>query len=117
MLIGEGRVPFDTLVPFIPRPLSTSDVYPAKIQNGGTAVVVERNARLLFGIRVSFTLLHFYTFYFFFFLQQNNLDYVVNSDDDDTPILAAVATHMRCNLHRNKGFMKIFCLHIRSMNL
>ena len=53
MLIGEGRVPFDTLVPFIPRPLSPSDVYPAKIQNGGTTVVVERNARLLFGIRVS----------------------------------------------------------------
>jgi len=49
MIIGEGRVPFDTLVPFIPRVPSPSDVFPAKIQNGGTTVVVERNARLLFG--------------------------------------------------------------------
>ena len=38
---------------------------------------------------------------------------LVNSDDDDISILAAVATHMRRVLHRNKGFfMKILCLHI-----
>ena len=29
---------------------------------------------------------------------------LVNSDDDDIPILATVATYMRCDLHRNKGF-------------
>ena len=29
---------------------------------------------------------------------------LVNSDDDDIPILAAVATYMRCDLHRNIGF-------------
>ena len=53
MFIGEGRVPFDTIIPFIPRLSSPSDVFPAKIQNGGTTVVVERNARLLFGRRES----------------------------------------------------------------
>ena len=40
---------YDTLVPLIPRFLSPSYVFPAKTQNGGTTVVVERNARLLFG--------------------------------------------------------------------
>ena len=49
MFIGEGRVPFDTVVPFIPTLPSPSDVFPAKIQNGGTTVVIERKARLLFG--------------------------------------------------------------------
>ena len=50
MFIGEGRVHYATLVPFIPRFLLPSHVFPAKIQNGGTTVVVvERNARLLFG--------------------------------------------------------------------
>ena len=63
MFIGEGRVPFDTLVPFIPRLPSPSDVFPAKIQNGGTTVVVERNASLL---AIS--------------LEEESL---VNSDDDD----------------------------------
>ena len=53
MFIGEGRVPFDILVPFIPRLPSPSDVFPAKIQNGSITVVVERNARLLFGRRES----------------------------------------------------------------
>ena len=49
-----------------------------------------------------------------FSLEEESL---VNSDDDDIPILAAVATYMRRDLHRNKGFfLKIFCLHIRSMN-
>ena len=51
MSIGKGRVPFDTLVPFIPRLPSPSDVFPTKTQNGGTTVVVEQNARLLFGRR------------------------------------------------------------------
>ena len=36
-----------------------------------------------------------------FSLEEVNL---VNSDDDDIPILAAVATYMRGDLHRNKGF-------------
>ena len=36
-----------------------------------------------------------------FSLEEESL---VNSDDDDIPILAAVATYMRCHLHRNKGF-------------
>ena len=45
MFIGEGRVPFDTVVPFIPRLPSPSDVFPAKIQNGGTTFVVEQKAR------------------------------------------------------------------------
>ena len=36
-----------------------------------------------------------------FSLEEENL---VNSDDDDIPILAAVATYMRRDLHRNKGF-------------
>ena len=51
MFIGEERVPFDTLVPFIPRVPSPSDVFPAKIQNGGTTFSVKRNTRLLFGRR------------------------------------------------------------------
>ena len=53
MFIGEGRVPFGTLVAFIPRLPSPFDVFPAKIQNGGTIVVVERNTTLLFGRRES----------------------------------------------------------------
>ena len=36
-----------------------------------------------------------------FSLEEENL---VNSDDDDIPILAAVATYTRRDLHRNKGF-------------
>ena len=36
-----------------------------------------------------------------FSLEEENL---VNSDDDDIPILAAAATYMRRDLHRNKGF-------------
>ena len=39
--------------PIHPRLLSPSDVFPTKIQNGGTTVIVERNARLLFGRRAS----------------------------------------------------------------
>ena len=36
-----------------------------------------------------------------FSLEEESL---VNSDDDDITILAAVATYMRRDLHRNKGF-------------
>ena len=72
MFIGEGRVPFDTLIPFIPRLPSPSDVFPAKIQNGGTTVVVvERNASLL---AIS--------------LEEESLVYA--DDDDDITILAAL---------------------------
>ena len=39
---------------------------------------------------------------------------VVNSDDDDIPTLAAIATYMRREI---KISMKMFCLHIESMNL
>ena len=53
MFIGEGRDLFDTVIPFIPRLPSPSDVFPAKIQNGGTTFVVERQARLLFKRRES----------------------------------------------------------------
>ena len=44
MFIGKGRVPFDTVVPFIARFPSPSDVFPAKIQNGCTTFAVERKA-------------------------------------------------------------------------
>ena len=43
-------------------------------------------------------------------LLSNELDFsleeesLVNSDDDDIPILAAAATYMRRDLHRNQGF-------------
>ena len=76
MLIGERRVQFDTLVPFIPGSL-----FPAEIQNGGTTVIVERMLD--------------------FSLEEEGL---FNSDDDDIPFLAAVATYMRRHLPRNKGF-------------
>ena len=82
MFIGEGRDPFDTLVPFISRLPSPSDVFPAKIQNGGRTVVVERNGMLGFS------------------LAEESL---VNSDDEDIPILAAATICMRRDLHRNKG--------------
>ena len=81
MFIGEERVPFDTLVPFIPRVPSPSDVFPAKIQTGGTTLVL--------------------TEILDFSLEEES---VVNSDDDDIPTLAAVATYMRRDLHRNKDF-------------
>ena len=48
MFIGDRRFPFDTLVLFIPRLSLPSDVFPAKIQNGGITVVAKRNARHLF---------------------------------------------------------------------
>ena len=50
-----------------------------------------------------------------FSLEEESL---VNSDDGDIPILTAVATYMRRDLHRNKDFfMKIFCVHIGSMDV
>ena len=81
MFIGEGRVPFDTLVPFIPRLPSPSDVFPAKYKM--VAQLLLLNEMLDFS------------------LEEESL---VNSDDDDITILAAVATYMRRDLHRNKGF-------------
>ena len=82
--------------PIHPRLPSPSDVFPAKIQNGGTTVIVERMLDFSLEDEVLF-----------------------NSDDDDIPFLAAVATYMRRHLPRNKGFYENICLHIslRSMNL
>ena len=81
MFIGEECVPFDTLVPFIPRLPSPSDVFPAKIQKAEQLLVL--NEILDFSLEE---------------------ESVVNSDDDDIPNLAAVATYMRRDLHRNKDF-------------
>ena len=67
--------------PIHPRLPSPSDVFAAKIQNGGTTVIVKRMLD--------------------FSLEDEGL---FNSDDDDIPILAAVATYMRRHLPRNKGF-------------
>ena len=44
-------------------------------------------------------------------------DLLNSEDDDNTPILAAAATYMRRDLHRNEGFLKIYCLDIPLMNL
>ena len=96
MFIREGRVPFDTLVPHsFPGSLHHEMYFPPKYKMAAQLLlIVERNASL--------------------FLWKKSL---FDSDDDDIPILAAVATYMRRNLHRNKVFMKIVCVHIRSMNL
>ena len=52
--IGEERVPFVTLVPFIPRLPSPSDLFPARIQNGDKLLLLNENAlKLLFGRRES----------------------------------------------------------------
>ena len=59
----------------------TVRVFPAKIQNGGTTVIVERMLD--------------------FSLEDEGL---FNSDDDNIPFLAAIATYMRRHLPRNKGF-------------
>ena len=67
--------------PIHPRLPSPSDVFPPKIQNGGTTVIVERMLDLS--------------------LEDQGL---FNSDDDDIPFLAADATYMRRHLPRNKGF-------------
>ena len=96
MFIGEGRVPFDTVVPFISRLPSPSDVFPAKIQNSSTTFVVERKARLLFERRES--------------------RYFRRSFHS--------CPGGSCNLYEARSsqksrffIMKIFCPHIRSMNL
>ena len=81
MFIGEGRVPFDTVVPFIPRLPSPSNVFPLKYKMAAQ-----------------------------FFLSNEKLDFsleeesLVNADDDFIPILTTVATYMRRDLHRNQGF-------------
>ena len=67
--------------PIHPRLPSPSDVFPAKIENGGTTVIVE--------------------WMLDFSLEDEGL---FNSDDDDIPFLAAVTTYMRRHLPRNKGF-------------
>ena len=81
MLIGERRVPFDTLVPFIPgslhRPMYLSPKYKMAAQ------------LLLLNEILDFSL---------------EEECLFNSDDDDIPFLAAVATYVRRPLPRNKGF-------------
>ena len=96
MLIGERRVPFDTLVPFIPGSLHRPMYFPPKYKIAAQLLLL--NEILVFSLEE---------------------EYLVNSDDDDIPFLAAFATYMRRHRPRNKVFMKIFCLHIslRSMNL
>ena len=78
--------------PFHPRLPSPSDVFPAKIQNGGTTVIVER--------MLDFSLAD---------------EGLFNSDDDDNPFLAAVATYMRRHLPRNKGFYENILLAYKLM--
>ena len=92
MLIGERRVPFDTLVPFIPGSLHRSMYFPPKYKMAAQLLLL--NEMLDFSL---------------------GEECLVNSDDDDIPFLAAVATYMRRHLY----FMKLFCLHISlgSMNL
>ena len=96
MLIGERRVPFDTLVPFILGCLHRPMYFPPKYKMA--AQLLLSNEMLDFSLEE---------------------ECLVNSDDDDIPFLAAVATCMRRHLPRNKGFYENICLHIslRSMNL
>ena len=82
MFIGEGRVPFDTLVPHsFPGSLHHLMYFPPKYKMAAQLLLL--NEMLDFS------------------LEEESL---VNSDDDDITILAAVATYMRRDLHRNKGF-------------
>ena len=67
--------------PIHPRLPSRSDVFAAKIQNGGTTVIVERMLDFSFEDEGLF-----------------------NSDDDGIPFVAGVAAYMRRHLPRNKGF-------------
>ena len=88
MLIGERRVPFDTLVPFIPGSLHRPLYFPPKYKMA---------AQLLFlNEMLDFS---------------SEEECLVNSDDDDIPFLAAVATYMRRHLPRNKGFYDIKIFH------
>ena len=81
MLIGERRVPFDTLVPFIPGSLHRPVYFPPKYKMAAQLLLL--NEILDFS------------------LEEECLS---NSDDDDIPFLAAFATYMRRPLPRNKGF-------------
>ena len=77
MLIGERRVPFDTLVLFIPGSLHHPKYKMA-------AQLLLLNEMLYFSLEE---------------------ECLFNSDDDDDiPFLAAFATYMRRHLPRNKGF-------------
>ena len=81
MLIGERRVPFDTLVPFIPGYLHRPMYFPPKYKMAAQLLLL--NEMLYFSLKE---------------------ECLVNSDDDGIPFLAAVATYMRRHLPRNKGF-------------
>ena len=82
MLIGERRVPFDTLVSFIPGSLHGPMYLPPKYKMAAQCtVIVER--------MLDFSLEDEGPF---------------NSDDDGIPFVAGVATYMRRHLPRNKGF-------------
>ena len=96
MLIAERRVPFDTLVPFIPGSLHRFMYFPPKYKMAAQLLLL--NEMLDFSLEE---------------------ECLVNSDDDDISFLAAVETYTRCHLPRNKGFYENICLHIslRSMNL
>ena len=81
MLIGERRVPFDTLVPCIPGSLHRPMYFPPKYKMAAQLLLL--NEMLDFSLEE---------------------ECLVNSDDDGIPFLAAVATYMRRHLPRNKGF-------------
>ena len=81
MPIGERRVPFDTLVPFIPGSLHRPMYFPLKYKTAAQLLLL--NEMLDFS------------------LEEERL---FNSDDNDIPFLAAVATYMWRHLPRNKGF-------------
>ena len=81
MLIGEGRVLFDTLPPFISTLPSDLMYFLQKYKMAAQLLLLNKMLD--------------------FSLEEES---PVNSDDDDIPILTAAATYMRCNLHRNNGF-------------
>ena len=81
MFIGERRVPFDTLVPFIPGSLHRPMYFPPKYKMAAQLLLL--NEMLDFSLEE---------------------ECLVNSNDDDIPFLVAVATYMRHHLPRNKGF-------------
>ena len=86
-------VPFMTIYSQVP---CTILCIPCKIQNGDTTVVVERNARLLFGRLKRISLIQM----MMTFLSWRRLQ----------PIWGAIFTEI-------KVLMKVFRLHIRSINL
>ena len=79
MLIGERRVPFDTLVPFIPGSLHRPMYFPPKYKMAAQLLLLNECSTL-------------------------GDESLFNSDDDDIPFAAAVANYMRRHLPRNKGF-------------